>query len=90
MAKLRHLALWTRQPEKMAEFYTRVFEMKETFRTKNGSIHLSDGEVNCAGTLVGQSHCHLFESPFILRLRGAFPIEAVSGRPAGEPCMCAS
>jgi len=43
MAKLRHLALWTRQPEKMAEFYTRVFEMKEMFRTKNGSIHLSDG-----------------------------------------------
>ena len=27
----------------MAEFYTRVFEMKEMFRTKNGSIHLSDG-----------------------------------------------
>ena len=41
MAKLRHLALWTRQLEKLAEFYTRVFEMKEMFRTKNGSIHLS-------------------------------------------------
>ncbi len=41
MAKLRRLALWTRQPEKMAEFYTRVFEMKKIFRTKNGSIHLS-------------------------------------------------
>ena len=48
MAKLRHLAVWTRQPEKMAEFYTKVFEMKEMFRTKNGSIHLSDGEVNLA------------------------------------------
>ena len=48
MAKLRHLALWTRQPEKMAEFYTRVFEMKELYRTKNGAIHLSDGEVNLA------------------------------------------
>lgn len=48
MAKLRHLALWTRQPEKMAEFYTRVFDMKEMFRTKNGAIHLSDGEVNLA------------------------------------------
>jgi len=43
MAKLRHLALWTRQLEKMAEFDTRVFEMKEMFRTKNGSIHLSAG-----------------------------------------------
>lgn len=48
MAKLRHLALWTRQPEKMADFYTGVFEMKEMYRTKNGSIHLSDGEVNLA------------------------------------------
>jgi len=43
MAKLRHLALWSRQPEKMAEFYTCVFEMKEMFCTKNGSIHLSRG-----------------------------------------------
>ena len=34
MAKLRHVAPWTRQPEKMAEFYIRVFEMKEMFRTK--------------------------------------------------------
>ena len=32
----------------MAEFYTRVFDMKEMYRTKNGAIHLSDGEVNLA------------------------------------------
>ena len=48
MAKLRHLAIRTHQPEKIAEFYTRVFEMKEMYRTRNGSIHLSDGEVNLA------------------------------------------
>jgi len=48
MAKLRHLALSTHQPEKMAEFYVKVFEMKEMYRTKNGSIHLSDGDVNLA------------------------------------------
>jgi hypothetical protein len=34
--------------EKDGRVYTRVFEMKEMFRTKNGSIHLSDGEVNMA------------------------------------------
>lgn len=48
MAKLRHLAILTHQPEKMAHFYKRVFELKELYRTKNGSVHLSDGEVNLA------------------------------------------
>jgi catechol-2,3-dioxygenase len=48
MAKLRHLALLTHQPEKLAEFYKKVFELEEVFRTKNGSVHLSDGEVNLA------------------------------------------
>ena len=48
MAKLRHLAIRTHQPQKLAEFYQRVFDMKEMYRTKNGSIHLSDGEVNLA------------------------------------------
>ncbi|HKA35160.1 MAG TPA: VOC family protein [Candidatus Binatia bacterium] len=48
MAKLRHLAILTHQPEKLAEFYKKVFEMKEMHRTKNGSVHLSDGEVNLA------------------------------------------
>ena len=48
MAKLRHLALLTHQPDKLADFYKRVFEMQELYRTKNGSVHLSDGEVNLA------------------------------------------
>jgi catechol-2,3-dioxygenase len=48
MAKLRHLALLTHQPERLADFYKKVFELEEVFRTKNGSVHLSDGEVNLA------------------------------------------
>src|SRR6476660_2627536 len=48
MAKLRHLAILTHQPDKLADFYKRVFEMHEMYRTKNGSVHLSDGEVNLA------------------------------------------
>jgi catechol-2,3-dioxygenase len=48
MAKLRHLAILTHQPEKLADYYKRVFEMQEMYRTKNGSVHLSDGEVNLA------------------------------------------
>ena len=32
----------------MANFYKHVFDMKELYRAKNGSVHLSDGEVNLA------------------------------------------
>ena len=31
---------------KLAEFYKMVLERQEMFRTKYGSIHLSDGEIN--------------------------------------------
>jgi catechol-2,3-dioxygenase len=48
MDKLRHLALLTHQPDKLADYSKRVFDMKEMYRTKNGSVHLSDGEVNLA------------------------------------------
>ena len=48
MAKLRHLAILTHQPAKMADYYKRVFDMQEMYKTKNGSVHLSDGEVNLA------------------------------------------
>jgi hypothetical protein len=33
MAKLRHIAVHTPDPEKTAEFYKRVFDMKEVGRT---------------------------------------------------------
>jgi hypothetical protein len=48
MAKLRHLAILTHQPENLADFYKKVFELEEVFRTKNASVHLSDGEVQLA------------------------------------------
>lgn len=34
MAKLRHLAILTHQPDKLANFYKRVFDMTEMYRTK--------------------------------------------------------
>ena len=46
MAKLRHLALLTDQPDKLANFYKTVFELQETHRSPNGAIQLSDGEFN--------------------------------------------
>ena len=43
MAKLRHLAILTHQPDKLAHFYKTVFDLEELCRMENGSVHLSDG-----------------------------------------------
>ncbi len=48
MAKLRHLAIKTHDPEKLADFYKTVFDMKEVVRGTRGSIHLSDGVMSLA------------------------------------------
>ncbi len=51
MAKLRHIALHTHDPEATAEFYKRVFDMKEVGRTDSPlakGIYLSDGTINRA------------------------------------------
>ena len=51
MAKLRHIALHTLDPEKTAEFYKQVFDMVEVGRTDSPlakGIYLSDGTINLA------------------------------------------
>ena len=56
MAKLRHIALATKEPQKVADFYKAAFDMKEVGRAgppnpKPGQvygIYLSDGEFNMA------------------------------------------
>ena len=51
MAKLRHLALHTGNPVGTADFYKRVFDMKELRRTESPmaeGIHLSDGWLHLA------------------------------------------
>ena len=56
MAKIRHIALATKDPEKVANFYKAAFEMKEVGRSgppnpKPGQVYgvyLSDGTLNMA------------------------------------------
>ncbi len=51
MPKLRHIALATKDPESVAQFYKNVFEMKEVGRTNTElaeGIYLSDGTINVA------------------------------------------
>ncbi|MFQ5911704.1 MAG: VOC family protein [Nitrospinota bacterium] len=51
MAKLRHIAVATRDPQTTAEFYKKHFEMREVGTIDNDlgeGVYLSDGVVNLA------------------------------------------
>lgn len=45
---IRHVALYTPDPAKLAEFYCKVLDMKEVERTDRSSIFVSDGYFNLA------------------------------------------
>ena len=46
MAKIRHIALTTKDPSEVAEFYMKAFDMQEIYRRPNGAVYLSDGYIN--------------------------------------------
>jgi catechol 2,3-dioxygenase-like lactoylglutathione lyase family enzyme len=53
MARIRHIALLTKDTEKLAEFYRASFGLKEVARSGEGgehgrAIYLSDGHINLA------------------------------------------
>lgn len=45
---IRHIALYTPEPRKLADFYCKVLDMKEVERTDRSSIFVSDGYFNLA------------------------------------------
>lgn len=45
---IRHIALYTPNPQKMADFYCKVLDLKEVERTDRSSIFVSDGYLNLA------------------------------------------
>jgi len=45
---IRHIALYTPDPERLAHYYSRVLDMKEVERTDRSSIFVSDGYFNLA------------------------------------------
>ena len=47
MAKIRHVAISTEDPEKTAAWYKEVFGLVEVGKSPNG-VYLSDGEINFA------------------------------------------
>ena len=48
MAKIRHIALTTSDPDAVAAFYKEAFDMEEVRRSENGAVFLSDGYINLA------------------------------------------
>ena len=48
MAKIRHLAIKTKSPERLASFYEEVFGMKRLRTEKGGPIYMSDGYITLA------------------------------------------
>ena len=48
MARIRHIALYSDNPEKEASFYRQAFGLKEVRRSESGSVFLSDGYINLA------------------------------------------
>ena len=48
MAKIRHIALTTKDPVKVAAFYKEAFDMEEVHRSESGSVMLTDGYISLA------------------------------------------
>ncbi len=48
MAKLRHLAIKTMDPAKLASFYEEVFDMEVVMKSESGSVFMTDGYISLA------------------------------------------
>jgi catechol 2,3-dioxygenase-like lactoylglutathione lyase family enzyme len=48
MAKIKHIALTTQDPDKTATFYKEAFWLQEIRRSPNGAVFLTDGYINLA------------------------------------------
>ena len=48
MAKIKHIALTTQDPDKVAAFYKEAFGLEEINRSPNGAVFLTDGSINLA------------------------------------------
>jgi predicted enzyme related to lactoylglutathione lyase len=48
MGKIKHLAIKTKSPERLAKFYEQVFDLKVVLTEKSGAIYMSDGYLTLA------------------------------------------
>jgi catechol 2,3-dioxygenase-like lactoylglutathione lyase family enzyme len=55
-AKVRHIAIKTPDPQRLAEYYTQVFGLEVVLRRETGSVYLSDGDL-CLALLPTRGEC---------------------------------
>lgn len=48
MARIRHIAIFSDDPARLAEFYTDVFDMKVSGKSKEGAVWMTDGYMDIA------------------------------------------
>ncbi len=93
MPKLRHLAIVTLDPERLAKFYTEVFAMEVLESTPGGGIFLTDGTINLAllpnraeGKPNGINHIgfHIEDTDEIAGRIAEWNLSAPAERPAGR------
>ena len=46
MARIKHIAIYTDDPDRAAKFYCLAFDLKEVRRTETGSVIMTDGDVS--------------------------------------------
>jgi catechol 2,3-dioxygenase-like lactoylglutathione lyase family enzyme len=46
MARIKHIAIYTDDPDRAAKFYSQAFDLKEVRRSKTGSVIMTDGDVS--------------------------------------------
>lgn len=47
-AKIRHIAIKTPDPQRLADYYTKVYGLDVVLRRPSGSVYLSDGDLSLA------------------------------------------
>lgn len=55
-AKVRHIAIKTPDPQRLADYYTSVFGLEVVLRRESGSVFLSDGDL-CLALLPTRGEC---------------------------------
>lgn len=55
-AKVRHIAIKTSNPQRLADYYTKVYGLDVVLRRETGSVYLSDGDL-CLALLPTRGEC---------------------------------
>lgn len=94
MAKIKHLAIVSMDPSKLAKFYEEVFDMEILHTTRSGACFVTDGYITMAllpnkmeGKPNGLNHFgfHIDDQEEYARRIEAFGLKGPKKRPADRP-----